>query len=292
MKKRIIGGLVVFFVGYVVLFTIRFIYTSSGSASESTRITDTNMVYQTISGNISAKQNYAGAKREFVKLTNSQKSTITIDQKYEKIAEIVSVSKNFETDENTIKEIIKKLDSIVQEENKSGLKGQRRMSLVVGVNPELFDEMVTAVKSVGIPRSILITKNDKTNEYKELNAKKQSLETTLSSLIVLKKLGGKIDEFINLETRILDIQNQIQAFGVKLGDFDEENELCTVKIQLSEVLTESGLTLKLVLNALSWSAGVYALFVVILFFILLSIVILITIIEKLNIFKKLFLKDD
>jgi len=39
---------------------------------------------------------------------------------------------------------------------------------------------------------------------------------------------------INLETRILGLERQIQSLGVNLGDFDLENEFSTVKLFLAE----------------------------------------------------------
>ena len=40
-----------------------------------------------------------------------------------------------------------------------------------------------------------------------------------------------------LEDRILEIQEQLQTLGVSLGDFDQVNELCTVKLTLLEETT-------------------------------------------------------
>jgi len=88
--------------------------------------------------------------------------------------------------------------------------------------------------SVGITHSKEIIKNDKTNEYLELNARKASLQKTLTSLIEFKSKNGAIDEFMNLENRILEIEQELQALGVNLGDFDKSNEFCTLKFALSE----------------------------------------------------------
>ncbi len=87
---------------------------------------------------------------------------------------------------------------------------------------------------IGSIKSKEITKIDKTNEFRNLNAKKASLETTRQSLIELKKQSGKIEEFVNLQNRILEIEQQLQDLGVLLGNFDEENEFCTVRFSLHE----------------------------------------------------------
>jgi uncharacterized protein YfcZ (UPF0381/DUF406 family) len=83
-------------------------------------------------------------------------------------------------------------------------------------------------------RSTEITKIDKTNEYRQLNAKKASLEKTLASLQELKSKTGVIDDFISLNYKILEIETQMQELGVELGNFDAENEFCTIKFSLYE----------------------------------------------------------
>lgn len=63
----------------------------------------------------------------------------------------------------------------------------------------------------------MITKVDKTNEYRQLNAKKASLEKTLASLNDLKNKGGAISDFVSLHEKILEIETQIQELGVDLA---------------------------------------------------------------------------
>ena len=37
-----------------------------------------------------------------------------------------------------------------------------------------------------------------------------------------------------MENKILEVEESIQKLGVKLGEFDTENEFCTIKFSLSE----------------------------------------------------------
>ena len=39
---------------------------------------------------------------------------------------------------------------------------------------------------------------------------------------------------MGLENRILEIEQQLQGLGVSLGNFDDENEFCTVHFSLLE----------------------------------------------------------
>jgi len=102
-----------------------------------------------------------------------------------------------------------------------------------------------------------ITKIDKTNEYKNLNAKKASLEITRQSLLEIKKQSGKIDEYINLQNRILEIEQELQSLGVQLGDFNEENEFCTVRLTLSEFREIKVSLLHRVKVSFEWAAEYY-----------------------------------
>ena len=105
---------------------------------------------------------------------------------------------------------------------------------MIGVPPDNFDELYQELIKVGKVKNKEITKNDKTNEYKELNARKLSLEKIRFSLLELKTKNGKIEEFMELESRILEIEQQLQNLGVSLGDFDSENEFCTIKFSIYE----------------------------------------------------------
>lgn len=177
--------------------------------------------------------NYASSK---VVRKNSQKAfrTVTLDQKYEKVAEFSTGANDFEGDSARFRTLIKKFNALIQYERSSGLKPRRCLHLAIGVHPDHFDDMIGEFKKIGTLLSLTVNKQDKTNEYKKLNAKRESLEKTKRALIALKQRGGKISELMNLENRILEIEEQIQSYGVKLGEYDEENEFCTVKATLAE----------------------------------------------------------
>jgi hypothetical protein len=179
-----------------------------------------------------SKRNYASEKLKVDRVMTSQ--SYSVDQKYEKIASLVSKTQSFEDDEKKVRDVIKKYNSLIQFEQSSGLKNSRQLGMAIGVPPDKFDSMVEEVKTIGTLTSIRVDKTDKTNEYKDLNAKRVSLEKARDSLSSLKGRGGSIEESINLESKILELESELQATGVKLGEFDQENEFCTVKFELHE----------------------------------------------------------
>lgn len=262
-KKYFKTGFYLLAAGFILLFVLRFFWGHSYGANR-------NYIYS--EGSFSdefGKKNYASSKYKLMGVIRNRGSQIhgnrqTMDQKYEKVASLSSKTNHFEADEKKLRATLSEEKSLVQYEKRSGVPGGRILQLSAGVPPENFDESVEKLKKIGTVLSLQITKEDKTNEFNELNAKKKTLEKTRTSLISLKNRGGKIDELVNLENRILEIEEKIQKLGINLGEFDEKNEFCTLKIILREKHGVSISWVKKALDAFAWTIKVYAGFVFVL----------------------------
>jgi len=241
MKKRILKLSFWLITGFILLFIFRIIY----SYAEKDVYDGDDGGFGYFDGSIITRKNYASDSYKFKREEQAVKASIdmvptdnikeiSVSQKYEKTAMISAKSEEFEKDEKDVKKQIKSYNAIIQYEENRGNKGNRRINLMIGVKPEKFDSFYMVMKRIAHTKSAEITKVDKTSEYKALNAQKISLEKTRQSLIELKKQTGKIDEFVNLENRILEIEGQLQGLGVSLGDFDEENEFCTINFSMYE----------------------------------------------------------
>lgn len=167
-------------------------------------------------------------------LNPNASAVVSLDQKYEKTATVKSKSVQFDKDEKEVRDLIKGSNSVIQFEQNIGNKGDRSIHWMVGVMPEKFDSFYVAVQKIGKVKSAEVVKTDMTSEFKNLNARRISLENTRASLIELKKQTGRIEEYMNLENRILAIDSLLQELGVLLGDFSAENEFCTVRFSLVE----------------------------------------------------------
>jgi len=225
-----------------------------------------------------SRRNYASKK---YKQFNGQ-IPVNADQKYEKIADIHSFTTKFEAEEKLIRGQIKDHDGLIQFENKSGNQGYRKLNLTIGIPPENFDSVYDNLVKIGKIQSKQITKTDKTNEYKELNAQKASLEKIRASLIDLKSKGGKIEEFMQLENRILEIEEQLQRLGVSLGSFDDENEFCTVKVLLTEGKVTTISILQRIKVALEWTTKTYLMLMIGLSFAMLCAYLLLLVVQKIR----------
>ncbi len=183
------------------------------------------------------------------------------EQKYEKIANIGLTSNEFDEDDAKVRQLIAENDALIQFERRQGLKGSRRLQLAIGVSPDAFDSFVEKVQKFGDLRRLTIDKSDKTNEYRDLKAKRLALEKTREALTALKQRDGEIKDHVELEKQILSLEQQVQALGVSLGDFDAENEFVTVKLYLAEAVAIVRATRSLIdhaFRALEWTIYAYA----------------------------------
>lgn len=184
-----------------------------------------------------------------------------IEQKYEKIAKVKSATEHFEDDVAKVKTLIKAYAGVIQYEKNQGQEGYRQIYLTIGIHPLQFDTFYQDIQSIGALLAKEITKTDKTNEYLNLNAQKRTKEQIKANLLALKSRGGNIAEFIELENRLLQIEEELQSLGVQLGDFDVENELSTVQYHLVEQPVFAPSFFTKFTAALEWTIQTYLLIV-------------------------------
>lgn len=280
--KRLIAWLIVLF---FVLFVFRIFYGYTITFDDAPNQT---LFFDNIS---SIRKNYA-SKQYKVKSVTGNQSVVNVDQKYEKIAEIRTKSSTFEQEEQLARTKIEEFNALIQFEQKSGNKGYRKLNLVVGVPPENFDTLYNQLIEIGKVQAKQITKKDKTNEYKELNARKRTLEKIRASLIELKSKGGKIEEYMQLENRILEIEQNLQALGVSLGDFDYENEFCTVQFSLVEGKDVKIGILQRIKVALEWTVKIYLRLMLTFLFLTLFAYLVVLVIEKSGIIGRMLNKNQ
>ena len=115
------------------------------------------------------------------------------------------------------------------------------------------------MKSIGELRSAYVTKTDRTSDFRALEARRLSLEKTRLGLAALRDSEAQLSDRIDLETRILEIEGQIQELGVSLGDFSELNSFCTIHFTLREEAAGAlgARILDAFVSALGWTILVY-----------------------------------
>ncbi|PBJ12776.1 DUF4349 domain-containing protein [Flavobacterium sp. ACN6] len=265
---------------FILLFVFRLLYGYAASSQ-----TSGNDYSDNFFGSIdNLRKNYASekvaVKGDFKPAAPNMAST----QKFEKTASLKTKTSEYQKDEYIVKAKTKSYNAIIQYEQKIGQKGNRQIHLLIGVNPAKFDDFYVDLQKVGILKDTEITKVDKTNEYRQLNAKKISIEKMLQSLLELKSKGGQISDFISLNDKILEVEEQLQGLGVELGNFNTENEFCTVRFSMYEGAAEKSISfVHRIKVALEWSMKYFLLSVVTVLFLSLTLFVLLVIADKLKI---------
>jgi len=205
-----------------------------------------------------SKRNYASAKIAIA--APSAVAAQVLDQKYEEVASLSATTADFEADSRRMKEAASSVKAVVQREDSYGLPGSRSLSLSLGVVPAAFDQAVDALRAIGKLESVTVNRTDRTADYKALEARRLSLEKTRDGLAALRRAGADLADLMALETKILEIEGQIQELGVSLGDFSEGNSFCTVNASLRERAAgpSPARVLGVALEALGWAAAVTA----------------------------------
>jgi hypothetical protein len=156
-------------------------------------------------------------------------------QVYEKTAQLVMGTEAFDEDEARLRAILGANQAVAFNERKSGIQPGRRLLLEISVAPEQFDALVAALRQIGQLQSANEQKQDRTGEFRQLHAKRQSLKLYLDS--VLKLRTGKqtsLEDALRLEQKIQDIEKELQALAVQMGDFLGKESLYHVSVALTE----------------------------------------------------------
>lgn len=206
-------------------------------------------------GGYSAKSNIATDR--VTKQDVSGQATV-IDQKYDKTAQISAYTDSFEEVNQQLRDTIDAHGAVIQMENLSGLAGSQQLGITIGVVPEQFDALVDTLRNMATLRGFTVTKVDKTDEYRMLMAEIATLEKTRDAYTALKEQGGNLQDQLQLEEKILEVEQQLQSKGVDAGLYATENSFCTVNMTLTETATTS-ISLRFILRCAAssflWTLG-------------------------------------
>jgi len=250
---------VAFVIVFIVLYAARAIYSYNINQDSGMALTNSNFYFSNAavpeSSWAASRKNYASERVEYT----TAGSASVIDQKYERVANIVSKTISYDSDLSRFQQAVEANKAVIQMENSRGLQGDRRVDLTIGVRPDNFDQMRDEILKIGRINSSTSTKVDKTYEYRQMLADKDTLEKRKAAYEELKNRGGTITELLQIEERIIDVETQIQQQQIGLGEYSDENALCTINFSLYEGAAVS--VIFILWGALTWTAGVYASFV-------------------------------
>jgi len=157
-----------------------------------------------------------------------------LDQKYERVASVSTKTVSYDSDVARLDAAIEQSQAVVQRENVQGIAGSRRLSRAIGVKPEYFGDCLADIQEIGALVSSTSQITDKTYEYRQMLAQKQELEKRIESYQALRSHGGSINELLSLEDKIIEVESQLLQQSVDLGEYSDDNSLCTINVSLYE----------------------------------------------------------
>lgn len=177
-----------------------------------------------------------------------------VEQTYERVACLASRTKDYDSDEKKVRDCIQANQVLVQQEENTGLKGWRLLTLTLGVEPARFDAVVETLKGAGELVSFQATKTDKTQDHLALAARRASLQKNMAELVALKGTGGKMADLLDLQDKIFALEREIGDLGVEISQYEGATGLCTVLMNLKEIGPGPSLW-RLAAQALDWAAS-------------------------------------
>jgi hypothetical protein len=180
-------------------------------------------------------------------------------QVHEKHAQLATGTTTFDDDAAEVRKSLAEHQATVFNEKNGGLAPERRLTLEIGVHPDRFDALVEQLRHIAHLDTVNVQQRDRTGEFRRLHAQRQSLKKYQESILKLR--AGKnptIDESLKLEQRAQEIEKELQALGVQLGDLLGKESFYLVSLTLFEYQPGSKLdrtyTLpRRLLNAFLWA---------------------------------------
>ena len=234
---------------YLAIFTARAVYDLATYDDPNLSVSDYYFTNQ--KDEMRSLKNVASLRKEYEGAAGVE----VLDQKYERIASVSAKSVAYNNDILALNAAIERTQAVVQMENEEGLQGYRRLYRVIGVKPQYFDACLEAVRAIGIPVSSTSQKTDKTYEYSQMLAQRQELEKRRESYIALRSHEGSVNEKINLEDKIIEVESQLLKLAVDLGEYSDDNALCTINVSIYEGSPVSAA--RKIWNAFVWTNTCY-----------------------------------
>jgi hypothetical protein len=249
-KKQFKTTIIALLALYVLIFAARFAYDLITYEDPGVSV---NYYYAGYNNELKMYSNVASARKEYA--GTAAGSIEVLEQKYEQVATITTKTASFDDDLAKLDTAIEQAQAVIQTEAAQGLVGNRTVTRVIGVKPQYFDSCLEAVKEVGMLITSTSQKTDKTYEYRQMLAQKQELEKRLESYISLREHSGSVNEMISLEDKIIEVESMLLRQAVDLGEYSDDNALCTINVSLYEGNPASAA--RIIWNSFTWATICY-----------------------------------
>ncbi|MBN9518576.1 DUF4349 domain-containing protein [bacterium] len=155
-------------------------------------------------------------------------------QVHEKTGRVAATTTDFTADEAAVRAALADQKAVVADETAGGVAPDRRLTIEVGVSPDRFDALVERLQRIGRLESLRVEQRDRTGEFRQLAARRQSLKKHLETVSKLSTRDNATDDSLKLAREVKDIERELETLSAQAGDFLGKESLYTVTVTLVE----------------------------------------------------------
>jgi hypothetical protein len=156
-------------------------------------------------------------------------------QVHEKTGRLTTTTADFAADEAAIRAALAEHKATVSHERSGGIVPDRRLTLEVGVSPDLFDALREHLQRIGRLESASVERQDRTGELRQLAARRQSLKSHLEATRKLSTRDNpSIDDSLKVAREMRDVERELETLSAQAGDFLGKESFYTVSVTLVE----------------------------------------------------------
>jgi hypothetical protein len=155
-------------------------------------------------------------------------------QVYEKTGRVATSATDFAADEATIRAVLEEQKAVVTNETSGGIAPDRHLTLEVGVSPDEFEALIERLQRIGRLESLSVEQRDRTGEFRQLAARRQSLKKHLETVNKLSARVNPTDDSLKLAREVKDIERELETLSAQVGDFLGKESYYTLSVTLVE----------------------------------------------------------
>lgn len=161
---------------------------------------------------------------------------------------IRNASLNFETKEydsfiQKLKDCISSNSGYIQssESNAGGIYYTRSRSsnITVRIPASRYDSFLNSIETIGTLKYKYEDIDDITMTYVDTQSHIRALETEYEALMSLLEKAESLSDILSLQSRITEINYQLDSYKSQIRQYDDLISYCTVRISISEVIRET-----------------------------------------------------
>ncbi len=181
----------------------------------------------------------AVAEMQYSKASANSSSNTAVENTNRKLIKRVNLSVETETFDDFLIEIDRKINEAggyKEQYTVNGNGNDRYADITVRIPKAQLDAFLTVVEGVSNITYRHETVEDVTLEYVDMESRKKMLLTEQERLLEFMEKAEDITDVITLESRLTEVQYQLESMESQLRTFDNQVEYSTVYLEVNEVV--------------------------------------------------------